>query len=157
MLWILLSFIFNPSPDPSPERRGDVEYTATSSDVSSTERSTSPLLSGEGSGVGLNDAPLITWLTEQDHDFGALPKGKPATFVFKFKNAAPDTILLQTVRTTCGCTAARYTEEPIAPSATGEITVEYDAYQSGAFSKKIRVFFDKQKKAEILWIRGKVD
>lgn len=100
---------------------------------------------------------VVTWLTEQDHDFGALRQGRPATFVFKFKNTASDTILLQTVRTTCGCTAARYTEEPIAPGAAGEITVEYDAYQSGAFSKKIKVFFDKQKKAETLWIRGEVD
>ena len=105
----------------------------------------------------VENAPVVTWLTEKDHDFGELQRGRPATFVFKFKNVAADTIVLQTVRTTCGCTAARYTEEPIPPNATGEITIEYDAYQSGAFSKKIRVFFDKQKKAEILWIRGVVD
>ncbi len=100
--------------------------------------------------------PVVTWLTEQDHDFGEIRHGRPTTFVFTFKNTAPDTILLQTVRTTCGCTAARYTEEPIAPGDMGEVAVEYDAYQRGAFSKKIKVFFDKQKKAEILWIRGEV-
>lgn len=100
---------------------------------------------------------VVTWLTEQDHDFGEIRRGKPTTFVFKFKNVSTDTIVLQTVRTTCGCTAARYTEEPIAPDAGGEVAVEYDAYQGGAFSKKIKVFFDKQKKAEILWIRGEVN
>ncbi|MBV6442590.1 MAG: hypothetical protein EPGJADBJ_04308 [Saprospiraceae bacterium] len=104
-----------------------------------------------------NAGSVVTWLTEQDHDFGELRQGKPASFVFQFKNALSDTIVLQTVRTTCGCTAARYTEDPIPPGATGEITVEYDAYQSGSFNKKIRVFFDKQKKAEILWIRGVVE
>lgn len=103
------------------------------------------------------NAPVVTWLTEQDHDFGEIRAGKPASFVFKFKNTATDTLVLQTVRTTCGCTAARYTEEPIAPGGTGEVAVEYDAAQSGAFSKKIRVFFDKQRKAEILWIRGEVN
>ncbi|MCW5921099.1 MAG: DUF1573 domain-containing protein [Saprospiraceae bacterium] len=101
--------------------------------------------------------PVVAWLTEQDHDFGELRRARPATFVFKFKNTATDTIVLQTVRTTCGCTAARYTEAPIAPGAVGEIAVEYDAYQTGAFSKKIKVFFDKQKKAEVLWIRGRVN
>ena len=100
--------------------------------------------------------PVVAWLTEQDHDFGEIPQGRPRSFLFRFKNVSADTILLQTVRTTCGCTAAKYTEEPIAPGETGEIDVEYDAYQGGAFSKKIRVFFDKQKKAEILWIRGEV-
>ena len=39
----------NPTPDPSPERRGDAIYAA----FDSTEHSTSPLPSGEGSGVGL--------------------------------------------------------------------------------------------------------
>lgn len=105
----------------------------------------------------LHPAPVVTWLTEQDHDFGEIRRGRPATFVFKFKNATADTLLLETVRTTCGCTAARYTEEPLAPGAVGEIAVEYDALQSGTFSKKIKVFFDKQKKAEVLWIRGEVD
>ncbi|HRI59236.1 MAG TPA: methionine synthase, partial [Saprospiraceae bacterium] len=42
----------NPTPGPSPEGRGDVEDTATSP-AFSTERSTSPLPSGEGPGVGL--------------------------------------------------------------------------------------------------------
>lgn len=102
-------------------------------------------------------ASVVNWLTETDHDFGALHQGRPATFVFRFKNTSPDTILLQTVRTTCGCTAARYTEEPIAPGAGGEVNIEYDAYQRGGFSKKIRVFFDRQKKPEILWIRGEVE
>jgi hypothetical protein len=104
-----------------------------------------------------NDQKIVAWLTEQDHDFGELKQGKPASFAFKFKNIATDTIVLQTVRTSCGCTAARFTEEPIAPGATGEIAVEYDAYQRGTFSKKIKVFFDKQKKAETLWIRGEVN
>lgn len=132
MLWLLLSLFFV-----IPE--GNLSYS--SGDSKSSDES----------------ASIVEWLTEQDHDFGELKQGKPTSFVFKFKNIAPDTILLQTVRTTCGCTAARYTEEPIAPGAVGEIAVEYDAYQRGAFSKKIKVFFDKQKKAEVLWIRGEVN
>ena len=113
-----------------------------------------PVLPINGPATG---APVVAWLTELDHDFGERRQGHPAAFVFKFKNITSDTLLLQTVRTTCGCTAARYTEEPIAPGAAGDITIEYDAYQRGAFSKKIRVFFDKQKKPEILWIRGEVE
>lgn len=100
---------------------------------------------------------VVAWLTEQRHDFGELPAGKPVTHIFRFKNTSPDTILLQTVRTTCGCTAVRYPETRIAPGGTGDLTVEYDAAQSGRFQKKIRVFFDRQRKPEILWIRGAVE
>ena len=100
---------------------------------------------------------VVTWLTEQSHDFGDLPAGRPVTHIFRFQNVGADTILLQTVRTTCGCTAVRYPETPVAPGATGELTVDYDAAQSGRFRKKIRVFFDRQRKPEILWIKGEVE
>ncbi|MBK8195993.1 MAG: DUF1573 domain-containing protein [Lewinellaceae bacterium] len=101
--------------------------------------------------------PVVAWQVGQDHDFGEIPAGRPVRFAFTFKNVSPDTIVLQTVRTTCGCTAAQYTEEPIAPGDNGEVSIEYDAYQKGSFRKKIRVFFDRQRKPEILWISGDVD
>ncbi len=101
--------------------------------------------------------PIVSWLTEQDHDFQHLRQEHPKTFTFRFKNIAKEPILLQTVRTSCGCTAATWTETPIQPGETGEVEVEYDAYQRGEFRKKIRVFFDRQRKPEILWIHGEVD
>jgi hypothetical protein len=98
----------------------------------------------------------LAWQTERDHDFGEIRQGRPVKFVFQYKNTGDSPLTLETVRTTCGCTAAEWTEGPVAPGGTGDISVEYDAYQSGAFKKKIRVFFEEQKKAEILWIRGDV-
>lgn len=102
-------------------------------------------------------APVVEWLTERDHDFQHLRQEHPKTFVFKFKNIDTVPILLQTVRTSCGCTAATWTEEAIPSGGTGQIEVEYDAYQRGEFRKKIQVFFDRQRKPEILWIHGEVD
>ncbi len=99
----------------------------------------------------------LSWLTEQDHDFGMIKQGRPVKFIFQFKNTGTSPLTLETVRTTCGCTAAQWTETPIAPGETGDITVEYDAYQGGSFRKKIRVFFEERKKAEILWIRGETE
>ncbi len=96
----------------------------------------------------------LLWQTEKDHDFGQIRQGRPVKFVFQYKNTGDAPLTLETVRTTCGCTAAEWTEGPVAPGASGEISVEYDAYQGGAFKKKIRVFFQEQKKAEVLSIRG---
>lgn len=100
--------------------------------------------------------PVVSWLTEQDHDFGEVPSGKTVHFLFKYKNISTEPLLLQTVRTTCGCTAAEWTEEPVMPGETGHISIEFESSQRGEFHKKIRVFFDKQRKAEFLWIRGEV-
>ena len=100
---------------------------------------------------------VVEWLTPQEHDFGSIRRFNPVAFVFEFKNRTNDTITLQTVRTTCGCTAADWTETPIAPGETGAVRIEYDAYQTGDFNKKIRVFFDKQRKPDFLKIRGSVE
>jgi hypothetical protein len=99
---------------------------------------------------------VVEWAEGQEHDFGTMVRERPQTYIFRFKNTALDTIVLQTVRTSCGCTAARWTETPVAPGASGEVSIEYDAYQVGDFNKKIRVFFDVQRKPEILRIKGVV-
>lgn len=108
-------------------------------------------------GYGTDAKSVVNWLTEKEHDFGNMKQGRPQVFVFKFRNAHADTISLQTVRTSCGCTAANWTEVPVAPGAEGEVRIEYDAYQGGDFDKKIRVFFDRQRKPEVLRIRGTVE
>ena len=99
---------------------------------------------------------IVTWTTETEHDFGEIRQGSTARFVFTFKNTSNESIVLQTVRTTCGCTAAEWTEEPLASGASGAVNIEFDADRSGAFRKKITVFFDKQRKPEVLWVRGEV-
>lgn len=101
-------------------------------------------------------AGIVTWLTETEHDFGELRAGATARFVFKFQNTQAGPIVLETVRTTCGCTAAEWTEAPVEPGQNGEVVIEFDAHKSGAFRKKITVFFDKQRKPELLWIEGEV-
>lgn len=102
-------------------------------------------------------ASMVRWTTGIEHDFGTMPQGRPRAFTFRFENTSTETLTVETVRTTCGCTAARYTETPIDPGAEGEVTLEYDAYKQGAFTKKVKVFFDKQKKAEVLTITGEVE
>lgn len=100
---------------------------------------------------------VVEWLGPQVHDFKKIRHEQPVEHVFQFKNISTSPILLETVRTTCGCTAASWTESAIAPGETGEVRIEYDAYLRGDFSKKIKVFFNKQRKAEILKISGTVD
>jgi hypothetical protein len=98
----------------------------------------------------------VRWLGAVEHDFGVILQGKPVEMVFRFQNEGTTPITLQTARTTCGCTAAQWTETAVAPGDEGEIRIEYDAYKRGKFNKKIWVFFDCQKKPYYLHIRGRV-
>jgi|GEM_PF-645339 len=100
---------------------------------------------------------FVQWETPTEHDFGKVYMGKPVRHVFSFVNTSDQPLIMQTVRTTCGCTAAEWVETPIEPGQKGEVIIEFDAYIKGAFRKKIRVFFDKQKAPEILWVLGDVE
>ena len=99
----------------------------------------------------------VQWLGATEYDFGNMQHEVAQSVVFEFKNASTQPIVLQTVRTDCGCTAARWTEDAILPGEKGMVKVEYDAYRTGVFRKKIKVFFDCQQKPEILWISGNVE
>ncbi|MBK8554889.1 MAG: DUF1573 domain-containing protein [Lewinellaceae bacterium] len=108
------------------------------------------------SAPALDETSMVKWLEPTSYDFGDMEQGVPQTVVFTWKNISQVPLTLETVRTTCGCTAAEWTQEPVQPGQTGTVSIEYDTYNSGAFRKKIRVFFNQQKKAEILWVSGNV-
>lgn len=87
---------------------------------------------------------------------GDLPYETPVTHGFEFQNISSDTLRIDNVRTTCGCTLPDWSPAPIPPDSTSQITLEYDAEDKGRFRKKIKVYFDKQRRAEVLWIKGEV-
>lgn len=109
------------------------------------------------SGAGVPASGAVEWLQGTEHDFGDIPRHRPVRWEFTFKNIGQEPVVIETVRTSCGCTAADWPEEPIAPGETSKIAIEYDAYNPGNFSKKIKVFFFQQRKAETLRITGNVE
>jgi hypothetical protein len=99
----------------------------------------------------------IEWLTPTEHDFGTIRQGKPVKIIFQFKNRTDEPILIDNVRTECGCTEAERSELPIAAGAVGQIPVEYDAQKTGFFKKKITVWLHGQRVSEKLYISGFVE
>lgn len=75
------------------------------------------------------------------HDFGRIrEEGGKVTGRFEFTNVGDSALVLTNVRPGCGCTAANYSREPIAPGQKGYIEATYNPYnRPGAFNKNIRV------------------
>ncbi len=75
------------------------------------------------------------------HDFGKIKEeGGKVTGKFEFTNVGTEDLLLTNVRPGCGCTAANYTKEAIAPGQKGYIEATYNPYnRPGNFNKNIRV------------------
>lgn len=85
---------------------------------------------------------------------GLIPHGAADTLHFVFTNISNDSIRLDNVRTSCGCTFPFWTRDYIQPGDTSHIVIEYDGQDYGSFEKKIKVFIRQQRKPEKLLIRG---
>ncbi len=99
----------------------------------------------------------VEWQNDTSFDYGLLTQFEPAETIFTFKNISPDTIVIDNVRTTCGCTAPEWDYEPIVPGETREIKIIFDAGKQGYFRKKIKVFFSNQRKGDLLYVEGEVE
>jgi hypothetical protein len=65
---------------------------------------------------------------ETAHDFGKIKQGEVLTHEFDFTNDGADTLVVERVETTCGCTAALVSEKEIKPGKTGKIEVRMDTH-----------------------------
>lgn len=93
---------------------------------------------------------------ETIHDYGEIPKDSDGTWSFAFKNLKEEAIVINRVRTTCGCTVPDWPREPVEPGGLGEITVKYNTAHSGTFSKSVYVYATASNSPVKLQIKGKV-
>lgn len=91
-------------------------------------------------------------------DFGVIREenGKVSRKV-KAINMSPDTTYIISARTSCGCSAAEYSEELIAPGDTTEVIISYDpTNRPGKFQKTARFFTGKERIGNSIKINGTV-
>jgi hypothetical protein len=97
----------------------------------------------------------VLQLKESTHNFGKIPQGRPATYTFEIVNTGAEPLRLENVQASCGCTTPEWSKEPIAPGASANIKVGYNAYAEGMFNKTVTIFYkDHQTKA--ITITGEV-
>jgi len=101
--------------------------------------------------------PKLTF-DKMQHDFGKVNEGDgEVSYDFAFKNTGTAPLVIQDVRTTCGCTTPEWTKQPIRPDETGFIKVEYDVKgRPGAIDKTITVHSTGSSAPIILRIVGEV-
>ncbi len=102
------------------------------------------------------NAQDIIWLSPNTHDFGEMKQFKEQSIDFEFKNNSGEAIVIDNVRTPCGCTTPDWSEEPIPAGSTGIISIAYDARKLGYFHKKVKVYFSGIRKGQKLFVEGEV-
>lgn len=94
-------------------------------------------------------------LKETEHDFGKIPQGKPVFYNFEIINRSSIPLKLDNVQASCGCTTPEWSKEPIAPGASAQIRVGFNAAVEGPFTKPITIIYNTNEHKEII-IKGQV-
>jgi Protein of unknown function (DUF1573). len=108
-----------------------------------------------------DDAVQVDEVVEFDrtvHDFGDISVNDgPVTCTFTVKNIGKEPIAIYEVVTSCGCTDAQWTREPLQPGKTGTITGTYKNEDGPVpFDKTLTVYIAGVSKPVILRMRGVV-
>ena len=96
------------------------------------------------------------WFSELVHDYGEIPVGSDGNYSFAFKNLSDSAIIVNRVRSTCGCTIPSWPKVPVESGDSARIIVSYNTAQAGAFSKSVYVYSSAANSPVKLQIKGRV-
>ncbi len=96
------------------------------------------------------------WFAEQLYEYGEIAKNSDGSCSFTFRNIGDEAIVINKVRSSCGCTVPSWPQEPIEPGDSGMIMVKYNTAISGSFYKSINVYSTAANSPVKLQVKGKV-
>jgi len=90
-------------------------------------------------------------------DFGKIAFGSDGSCVFRFTNTSETPLMINKVRTSCGCTNPSWYKDPVEQGKSGEIFIKYNTQIPGKFQKSITVFSNAVNSPVKLLIKGEVE
>lgn len=93
------------------------------------------------------------------HDFGKFRESQKQQFEFVFTNTGDKPLVIQQAFSSCGCTVAKFTKEPIEPGQKGTLTVTYNGKGKfpGHFKKPITVRSNASNSMARVYIEGNME
>lgn len=92
----------------------------------------------------------------EKYNYGEIEQNSNGRHVFTFTNTGKEPLIINNVRSSCGCTVAKKPTEPIMPGESSEIKVKYNTHIIGNFRKTITVRSNADNGVVVLQISGKV-
>ncbi len=90
--------------------------------------------------VGAMAKPVIKF-DKNSYNFGNFKESQKMQYNFVFTNTGDEPLVIQQAFSSCGCTIANFTKEPIAPGEKGKISVTYNGAGKfpGHFKKPVTI------------------
>ena len=96
------------------------------------------------------------YFSETTFDYGEIEQGSDGIYTISFKNIGKDAIIINNVRSSCGCTVPSWPRQPVEPGGSGEIEVKYNTALTGSFMKSVTVYSTAGNSPVKLTVKGKV-
>ena len=99
----------------------------------------------------------IEWLSKS-YDYGTFRESEGLREgSVRFVNKGPEATFIGSVRPSCGCTGATYTEDVIEPGDTATVSFVYNpAGRPGPFDKTVKVYVGEDNEMHVVRIKGTV-
>ncbi len=89
-------------------------------------------------------------------DFGVIRTDYEGKCEFEFQNTSQVPLIINDVKTSCGCTSPEWPEHPVMPGKKGIIKVKFNAGGKGVKVKSISVYSNAKNSPFMLFIRAEV-
>lgn len=86
--------------------------------------------------------PETISVSETSFDFGKIPQGKPVTHNFIVTNISKDSLKIEHIQASCGCTTPEWNKDVVKPGNSTTIKVGYNAASEGPFEKAITIYYN---------------
>jgi hypothetical protein len=106
-------------------------------------------------GTALSRPADLLQIKENSHNFGKIPQGRPATYIFEIVNTGDAPLKLDNVHASCGCTTPEWSRDAIPAGGTAQIKVGYNAFSEGSFTKTVTIVYNTNQ-TKTLTISGEV-
>ncbi len=110
---------------------------------------------GESEAPKGDGTPAKIEFSEEEFDFKTINEGEVVAHTFKFKNVGGTDLIISSINASCGCTAAKWDNKPVAPGAESQVEVEFDSKsRQGRQYKTVTVTANTEQRRHELKIKG---
>ena len=93
---------------------------------------------------------------DTNFDYGRIEQGSPGVCSFEFTNPSDIPLVINHVKTSCGCAIPEWPKDPLNPGKKGIIKVKYNTQIRGKFRKTITIYANAKNSPVNLFISGEV-
>lgn len=107
--------------------------------------------------ISLNAQQKFKAIGSDVHNFGRVTKGSILKHTFQLKNVSKQTVTIEKIQSSCGCTAALISKKVLKPNEVARITAEFNTEGFAGFQEKYIYVYEKNNPNPVYTLKLQAD